>query len=461
MPFSHEGYNISYNAAFFNAIPHLHLTSDGIVPLSNKTFDYERLPYLNSLLVTFIIPLIVLLIIITIYLIYFIIVRAIGNDEKELPDREMATYNSAANKVMLHHLDQNDNDQWSSNSNNTIVRQQQRLEMKLSVKKKVQQRCHGLYLIFGLTSITIACYGTFLLNQGLNRTDSVLTEFIRVSTNSKQTIGNLSQTLTATPSPLQSENYYEEYSEYNQQSLQMEEREQMKSPLQKWFPSTYSYIKSYANYKNSSSENIRHFQTRFENSNYAITTMNIVGCLLTIIFWILFIGICIQRINLKFFIMFNFTIIICITIIFNLNFTGNIALSDFCLNAKPIITDISVYRIPSNNLTENVVNYYLYCELNRLNLDSTKKAVMGYLDRLDSFPIFNGSQMFSGIVSGFKNGIEQTYDSLHCMELNRLINDGLTEFCTTPIDAMAITSFSYLFTIFLFIVILFMVTFSL
>ena len=166
MPFSHEGYNISYNAAFFNAIPHLHLTSDGIVPLSNKTFDYERLPYLNSLLVTFIIPLIVLLIIITIYLIYFIIVRAIGNDEKELPDREMATYNSAANKVMLHHLDQNDNDQWSSNSNNTIVRQQQRLEMKLSVKKKVQQRCNGLYLIFGLTSITIACYGTFLLNQG-------------------------------------------------------------------------------------------------------------------------------------------------------------------------------------------------------------------------------------------------------------------------------------------------------
>ena len=317
----------------------------------------------------------------------------------------------------------------------------------------------------------------------------MLDEFIRVVTNSKRAIGEFSKQILY-KSPLlhnnnnktsnsntgeedEEEYYGEYYSEHSSSQSQTQQLQTKKiSTFQKWFPRTYNLINSYASYSNlnsSSDTNVQYFQLHFHRANYAMTSVNIMAMLMCCLYWISFIvGICCRNsccCGVKHFILFNIIILVLLTVIFGLNFTINMALADFCLNAKPVITDITVYRITSNNFTTKFVNYYLYCHLNQLNLAQHKNTVIDFLDQFSSQ--FNtvlsnsSSWMLSGLVSNVKSGIEHTYDTLHCVEVNRLINKGLTEFCTKPVDGMAIITISLGFSLFLFVIILFMFTFML
>lgn len=143
MPLFHkDGYNVSFNAQLLNSIPHLQLTHDGLIPLSNTTFDYGRLSYVNSLLVTFISPLLLLLLIFLIYILYILLIRTLVKDRFLLVQA-------------------------------TLV---QKGEDPLEAKKKKKEaylkekngygRCQGAYLFFGVVAIAGAGYGTWLMADG-------------------------------------------------------------------------------------------------------------------------------------------------------------------------------------------------------------------------------------------------------------------------------------------------------
>lgn len=121
-----NGYNISQMAIIFNSIPHIQLTNEGLIPLTNTTFDYGRLSYLNSLLITFIIPLFVLLIIFFIYICYLFIWRYLE-------------YNSRTTK------------------STTILQKQ---------KFKTQRPCRWLMIICGCFTIGILIFGLTLMYLG-------------------------------------------------------------------------------------------------------------------------------------------------------------------------------------------------------------------------------------------------------------------------------------------------------
>ena len=161
-----------------------------------------------------------------------------------------------------------------------------------------------------------------------------------MATNSKQAIGNFSQRILPKPASL-TEYEYAEYPEALHSAAAVPQPPAPTSAFQKWFPNTYKTIATYADYTNSSSENIKYFQSRFRNANYAATSLNVTSCLMLAIFWLLFVAVGLKRIQVKTFVLANILVLIFLTISFNLNFTGNIALSDFCLTAKPVIADIT------------------------------------------------------------------------------------------------------------------------
>lgn len=295
----------------------------------------------------------------------------------------------------------------------------------------------------------------------------MLNEFIRVSTHSQQTIGNFSQQLLPKPA------LEYEYGEFAPSSfyqaapaalvLVAPPPPQPTTAFQQWFPGAYQTIATYANYTNSSTANARYFESHFRYTSIAAVAINLTTSFLLLLFWALFLALSLGRLNVKrHFLLGTVLLLILLTTIFSLNLSGSVALSDFCLSAKPVITDVSVYKIPSNNFTTKFVHYYLYCELNRLNLHQHKKTVTSLLDHLgSSIPFFNNSKLLQGVVSNVKSGIESTLETVHCNEINRLINEGLGEFCTAPIDGLTLTTISFLFSIFLLVVTLFSVTFTL
>jgi len=145
-----------------------------------------------------------------------------------------------------------------------------------------------------------------------------------------------------------------------------------------------------------------------------------------------------------------------ITFMLGSSLTSGVIMSDFCLNAKPIIADITVNKVPSNNFTMSFVNYYLHCNLNQWNLGEHKKTIIKVINRVDR--AFS-SNTLSGLFSNVRNGIEASYDTLHCSEMNRLINQGLSEFCTKPIEGFAYLFISYSTFFSIFTLILFVITF--
>lgn len=289
-----------------------------------------------------------------------------------------------------------------------------------------------------------------------------------MSTHSQETIGNFSQQLLPKPVPAEYE-----YGEFGPSSLYQAAPAALvlappPSPLpqtafQRWFPGAYQTIATYANYTNSSTANARYFESQFRYTSIAAVAINLTTSFLLLLFWTLFLALSLSRMNVKrHFLLGTVLLLILLTAIFSLNLSGSMALSDFCLSAKPVITDVTVYKIPSNNFTTKFVNYYLYCELNRLNLHQHKNTVTGILDRIgSSISFFNNSKLIQGMVSNVKSGIENTLETVHCNEINRLINEGLGEFCTGPIDGLTLTTTSFIFSIFLLVVTLFTVTFTL
>lgn len=312
---------------------------------------------------------------------------------------------------------------------------------------------------------------------GLNQSDNLLSEFIRVSTHSQQTIGNFSQQLLPKPTPVEYE--YGDYLSSSGQSRAAALKAAAPlsssssaappppppptSAFQRWLPNTYQTIATYANYANASTANVRYFQRQFRYTSIAAVSVNFTSCFLLVLFWALFLAATLRRLDVKHFLLGTVLLLLLLTAIFSLNLTGSMALADFCLHAKPVITDITVYKIPSNNFTTEFVHYYLYCELNRLNLHQHTNTLTGFLDRFleSSLPFFNHSKVLQGVVSNVKSGIENTLETVHCKEINRLINEGLGQFCTSPVDGLTLTSVSFLFSTFLLIVCLFSVTFTL
>lgn len=117
-----HGYNISTMVIVFNSIPHIQLTNDGgLLPLTNTTFDYGRMSYLNSLLITFIIPLFVLLIIFFFYILYLFMMRYLEQSSTKRTSRE---------------------------------------------KFQSQQPCRLILIIFAFITIGILIYGLLLMHQG-------------------------------------------------------------------------------------------------------------------------------------------------------------------------------------------------------------------------------------------------------------------------------------------------------
>lgn len=115
-----DGYNISATVRLFHSIPHLQLTNEGLISMTNHTFDYDRLPYVNSILVFFLIPLIVLLLLFAFYIFYILLIRCLTLDRYE--DKQN-------------------------------VLNQQRI-------------CHFVFFTFGLISISTLLFGMIILYKG-------------------------------------------------------------------------------------------------------------------------------------------------------------------------------------------------------------------------------------------------------------------------------------------------------
>lgn len=144
---------------------------------------------------------------------------------------------------------------------------------------------------------------------------------------------------------------------------------------------------------------------------------------------------------------------------FSVHFSGAIVISDFCANAKPVIVDITVYKTPSNNFNATFVNYYLHCDLDQWNIDRHTSTVISYLGQLNS--MFQTQLAKLSLVNQLHYQVNETYQALTCKKLNPIINQGLTQLCTEPVDGLGLISMSHLLSFTLFTILLFMVTFTL
>lgn len=170
--------------------------------------------------------------------------------------------------------------------------------------------------------------------------------------------------------------------------------------------------------------------------------------------------------RLKRFILITFTMVILQTWMFDSHLVITMANSDFCLSAKQSIADMAVYKFPENNFTMPMVNYYLDCDLpKQLNLQEHKHNVINYLDSFDRLEIFKlpvgkiVTQNWNFIDSIKKNLIE-TYQTMTCEHLNEIINRGLSQYCSQPIDGLTLLTTGHFIHFLLTLIMLFIVTFA-
>lgn len=79
-----EGYSVSRWASVLHHSPHLQLTGEGLLSLSNHTFDWRRLAYTNSVLVTSLLPLAALLPVFALYILYILLLRRVAHKQTSL-----------------------------------------------------------------------------------------------------------------------------------------------------------------------------------------------------------------------------------------------------------------------------------------------------------------------------------------------------------------------------------------
>ncbi|KAH9417390.1 hypothetical protein DERP_007388 [Dermatophagoides pteronyssinus] len=419
-----NGYNISQMAIIFNSIPHIQLTNEGLIPLTNTTFDYGRLSYLNSLLITFIIPLFVLLIIFFIYICYLFIWRYLE-------------YNSRTTK------------------STTILQKQ---------KFKTQRPCRWLMIICGCFTIGILIFGLTLMYLGFRDTGNTIEEFIQSSNNSKQTLRNWNDYLQ-NQMKLTLNSSIETSLSSSPESTSLSNNQQQYYLLKR----LNETIEFYTN-----KTKIQRMKWSFQIYQWltlSIILMNLLNIFLMSAYWLILalFGHYIDNNDdnrLKRFILITFAMVIIQIWMFDSHLVTTIATSDFCLSAKQSIADIVVNKFPEYNYTMSMVRYYLDCDLPKhLNLQDHKNTVDNYLDQWDNLEILKLpvgkilKQNFNFIDSIRKN-INETYQIITCEHMNEIINKGLTEFCQQPINGFTLLTFGHFFHFFLTILLLFLITFA-
>ena len=425
-----DAYNVSSAALVFHNITRLRLTPDGLLPYQNITFDYTNSHYTNSLFITFFAsPFALLFLIFSVYIIFITLFSYLSSAK---------TFSKTYPSLSLKHTKTN------NFSLSSFEAEKQFCEFRR--KKKKSQKCHNYCRILWIVTlgfgIVITIMGIILFLQGTLESDNILRELNDQSTESKRSIGTFSRRYLPADHNNKSSGWISRtagrfFSRFN----------------------TYNTMKLYANETtiDASQANAAWFQQQFMLSIFFYSGTNILALIILSIFWFLLLCFTCCKIQAKSLLIYCMMALILITFMLSLSLTSGVALSDFCMKAKPVIADITVNKMPENNFTTSFVNYYLHCNLNQWNLDQHKKTLFRVFNRVDrAF----ASNVISGLFRNVRSGIEASFDTLHCSEINRIINDGLGEFCQKPIEAFSYLSLSYSFFFLILTLILFVITFS-